>query len=196
MKSRTITTRLLGFGVIGAMLVSQTAYSENSAISLALEISGFTLLCFASLGRTWASAFISGKKDASLTIDGPYSIVRNPLYFFSFLGFIGAGLAFESLITTFVFVVIFFLTHWSTILAEEKKLISIFGESYKQYINSVPRFIPKLQLLNNPNTVSFSPKIFTRSLFESSLILFVYPIAQIIEWLHIHAILPVFFTIF
>ncbi len=43
-----------------------------------------------------ASAYIAGLKSKRVISYGPYSIMRNPLYFFSSLGFIGAGLTFGS----------------------------------------------------------------------------------------------------
>jgi protein-S-isoprenylcysteine O-methyltransferase Ste14 len=37
--------------------------------------------------RLWCSLYISGYKNSQLITSGPYSLCRNPLYFFSFVGF-------------------------------------------------------------------------------------------------------------
>ena len=196
MKSRIILGKTLGIIVLALILIAQPVYSHDSAISLFIELLGFIFLAIASFGRTWASAFISGKKDKHLTTDGPYSICRNPLYFFSFVGFIGVGFVFKSLIILLVFLVIFSITHIHTILNEEKKLQVIFSPEYDDYKRAVPRFFPNFKLFKTADSVCFSPRIYTKALFESALILSAYPILKIIEWLHMHSILPVVFNIY
>ena len=52
---------------------------------------GVFMLAMGSLGRMWCSLYIAGYKNKKLVTAGPYSMTRNPLYFFSMLGFIGFG---------------------------------------------------------------------------------------------------------
>lgn len=54
------------------------------------ELTGYLLLIAAALGRIWAFAYIGGRKNRELCQKGPYALTRNPLYFFSFLGVVGA----------------------------------------------------------------------------------------------------------
>lgn len=192
---RILTAKLLVLPLFALALLSHHMYSEDSLADLGLETGGFLLLLVAAMGRVWASAYISGRKSATLVTDGPYSIVRNPLYFFSFVGFLGAGLAFESVALAAAFGLLFFLTHWPTILREENRLYQLFGEQFTHYRQSVPRFLPNPWKLSNPSSVDLAPQLFTRAIMESSLVLSVFLLAHVVEWAHLHAGAPVYFTL-
>ncbi len=196
MKNRILLIKLLSISALGILLISDSAYLKGSAVHLLMSLSGLILLAIAIFGRTWAAAFISGKKNISLVTSGPYSITRHPLYFFSLLGFIGAGLSFSSLFAVIIFIFIFLLTHYQTIIKEENQLCIIFGSDYDTYKKKVPCLTPNYKLLSNPNNLVFSPKKFTKSVFESSLIIIVYPVAQLIDWLHVNSYLPVVFRVY
>ena len=195
MKKRIFASKILAVSVIGVTLLSHHAYSDDSAYGMVLELTGYVFLAIAAFGRIWASAFISGKKNTSLVTDGPYSVVRNPLYLFSFFGFIGSGLVFESIVIAFMFGLVFFFTHWPTILKEESKLNDLFGDTFQSYKKKVPRFIPKPWLLKNPKNTTILMPIFSKALFQAAFIMVVYPTAQLVEQAHIHSYLPVFFKL-
>ncbi|MGC8720258.1 MAG: methyltransferase family protein, partial [Thermodesulforhabdaceae bacterium] len=59
-------------------------------------IVGIILVGIASMGRLWCSLYIAGYKKSRLITQGPYSMCRHPLYFFSFLGWVGVGLTTET----------------------------------------------------------------------------------------------------
>lgn len=195
MRKRLAFAKTLVIPVIVVAFLSKPVYDDNSAALLALELSGYCLLVIALIGRIWSAAFISGMKTDHLVTAGPYSIVRNPLYFFSFLGFVGAGLAFGSLVLALAFGVVFFLTHWSTILREEKKLRSNFGDRFDDYFRDVPRFIPRFGLFSVPDELPLSPRIFSRAVSDCALIGLVFPAAQILQWAHVHGVFQAFFQL-
>ena len=196
MKTRIKFERYSVLILVCLILISQHVYAEDSVIDLALEETGFLFLCIAALGRTWSSAFIAGKKNRTLVTEGPYSIVRNPLYLFSFVGFLGAGMVTESIMLTIGFGCIFFATHWNTILDEERRLAELFPAAYQEYKSQVPRFIPSPWLLHNPESVPLSPRIFTRALLDSSIIICAIPLSNMIEYAHLHSYLPVLVRIY
>ncbi len=196
MTTRLFYTKALGLGVVLTALVSRHVYAEDSVTNLTLEVSALVLLVVAAMGRLWSAAFITGKKSKVLVTDGPYSLVRNPLYFFSFLGFIGAGLAFESITLAILLAAIFFLTHWPTILSEERKLRDLFGEAFDEYTSRVPRFVPLVRKPALCESMAVSPRILTKAMLESSLVLCIFGLAHINEWAHMHQILPTVLTIY
>jgi protein-S-isoprenylcysteine O-methyltransferase Ste14 len=195
MKRRLFASKLLALLLFALALVATHAYAPGSVACLLLETSGFLLLVAAAMGRVWASALISGRKNLELVTDGPYSIVRHPLYFFSFLGFLGAGMAFESLVLAVAFGSTFLLTHWPAILREENRLHQLFGDEFRIYQESVPRFLPHPWKLRSPVTVPLFPRLFTKAIVESSLILCVFLLARIVEWCHLHTAAPTFFSL-
>src|SRR5262245_33988965 len=127
---RLLVPKLLFLPMIAFALLSQSVYVEDGFWDTTLEVLALVLLSIGAVGRVWVSAYISGRKNAELVTDGPYSITRNPLYFFSFIAYVGAGLAFEKLTLAVAFAVFFFLTHWPTIIAEENKLRAAFGDQF------------------------------------------------------------------
>ena len=194
-KWRMLASKLMVLPILGLALFTHHVYAEEGLIDVSLEVTGFVLVLISALGRVWASAHISGKKTRKLVTDGPYSITRNPLYFFSFLGFLGSGLVFESLTLAAVLVGVFYMLHWPTILAEEKHLHEVFGTEFEDYMKRVPRFFPRSLKMEFAETLEFSPKSFSRSVVECGLVAFVFIIAHVVEWCQIEGILPVFFYV-
>ncbi len=190
---RILIPKLLFFPTIGFAIVSGHIYAEDGFWDTTWEVVSFLILLVAAFGRVWTSAFISGRKDHELVTDGPYSMTRNPLYFFSLLGYVGAGLAFEKLTVSFAFGIVFLLSHWPTIMAEEKKLRKQYGEIYDDYARRVPRFIPRIGTLELRDTVTFRPKIFNRAVLDCALIMSVFILAHFIEYAQAAHWVPVYF---
>lgn len=196
MRKRLVIARTLTLGVAAAAVISSNGYAEDSALTLALEAGALILLLVAAMGRLWSAAFVAGKKSRVLVTDGPYSLVRNPLYFFSFLGFVGAGLALESVTLALLLGGIFFLTHWPTIIYEERRLRELFGEAFDEYKRRVPRFIPLFRKPEFCESMAVPPRILTRAMLESSLVLCVFGLSHVYEWAHLHEFLPILLTIY
>lgn len=196
MHKRLFFAKLLAVAVFATALVSHHVYREDSVANLALEVGALVLLATAAMGRLWSAAFITGKKSVVLVTDGPYSVTRNPLYFFSFLGFVGAGLAFESVILACALAVVFFLTHWPTILKEEQKLRGLFGEAFDEYTRRVPRFFPSLHRPALAESMAVSPRILTRAMLESTLVLGIFLLAHLNEWAQLQGLTPTLLYIY
>jgi protein-S-isoprenylcysteine O-methyltransferase Ste14 len=189
---RILIPKLLFLPAIAFAVVSSHVYVEDGFWDTTWEVVSFLILLIAAFGRVWTSAFISGRKDHELVTDGPYSATRNPLYFFSFLGYVGAGLAFEKLTVAFACAIIFVLSHWPTIMAEEKKLRAKYGERYNEYARTVPRFWPRIGHLKLLDSVTFSPKIFNRAVLDCGLIMSTYILAHFIEYAQFAGWVPVY----
>ena len=120
--------------------------------SLQMSILGFVLVVFGSFGRIWASLYIEGNKTKNLITAGPFSMVRNPLYFFSLIMLIGFSLALKAIYLPLALLLIFVLFHVPTIANEEKKLQDIHGEKFNSYVKSTPRLIPNIFKYKKPET--------------------------------------------
>lgn len=191
-KKRVVIPKLLFVPVICVAMISHHLWQEEGVLNLALEVSAFALVAIAAVGRIWVSAFMAGRKNQELVVDGPYSIVRNPLYLFSLLGFIGAGLAFEQLTFAMLFGLIFLATHLPTIFSEERFLRHKFGEPFDDYVCSVPRLIPNSWNLRGPAVCQFDSSTYSRAVVDSGLILSMFIVAHVIEWGHLHHVLPIY----
>ncbi len=107
-----------------------------------LAATGFTLWARGVLGAMWSSAAVV--KDAHvLRTDGPYAIVRHPIYT-GLLGMLlgtvlvnGLGLWIAVLVAAGV---LFFVKIYS----EERLLLRIFGADYERYRQTVPQIVPGL----------------------------------------------------
>ena len=112
--------------------------------SILFSYIGFTLVVLGGFGRIWASLYLEGFKTKKLIKEGPYSMVRNPLYFFSLMLFLGMCFAIKSIAISIALLLVFVLFHVPTILNEEKVLLSTHDESYRAYYESTPRLLPNL----------------------------------------------------
>ena len=84
-------------------------------------------------------AIASAPADQPVT-RGMYRFSRNPMYFSGFLMFAGVGLSCASWIV--LLLAIIWLVFWRiAIPSEEKFLIRMYGESYRDYMNRTPRWI-------------------------------------------------------
>lgn len=82
-----------GFAVTGAWTHLNVAHES-------VEDFGRVLIAICILGRCWCTLYIGGRKGETLVSVGPYSLCRNPLYFFSFVGAAGVGAQTGSLLIT------------------------------------------------------------------------------------------------
>ncbi|MGC8829680.1 MAG: methyltransferase family protein [Verrucomicrobiia bacterium] len=175
------------------ILVSQHKIPEGGIVDLLMELFSVVLIFVGVYGRLWCTLFISGYKTTSLVTTGPYSISRNPLYFFSFIAIL--GIALETEMFTFVVLVLigFALFYPSVILKEEEKLKEIYGKQFEDYCQRVPRFLPNFKLYNEPEKYVFDTRLYRRAFLDGIWFVFAYPTLEIIEQLHSHNILPVLF---
>ncbi len=92
--------------------------------------------------RFWASGHI--RKTRELAVDGPYSLVRNPLYVGSFVVGLGIILAGGLPWALVAFAVLFVAAYVRKMRQEEAHLANLFGEAFGEYCRRVPRFVPRL----------------------------------------------------
>ncbi len=110
-------------------------------LAVAVTSAAFAAWAMWSLGRSYGIR-MDVFEGHSLKTDGPYGLVRHPMYLGIVLFHVGASLALESpllLVATALFVAPFTALR---IGAEEKVLRDAFGERYLRYAERVPALIP------------------------------------------------------
>ncbi len=196
-KSRILLSRLAALAIFLFYLFSKSRWeSEHPLIDTTLFLLGLLLAGVGSLGRMWCSLYIAGYKDNTLITQGPYSITRNPLYFFSLLGLLGIGFATETLTFPFIFLLFFALSYPRVIAAEEKKLRVLFGATYEEYAKRVPAFFPKISLLKEPKSYSVNPQIYRKHMLSAIWFIWIIGFFEVIETLKDLGWIPIYWTIY
>jgi len=193
--SRVIASRIFGLVILLVILFTGHSFAQGTIIDILFELSGLFLLSICSLGRLWSLMYISGNKRRELVTEGPYSIVRHPLYLFSLIGSFGIGLASENLLVLGLIIVFYLLYYPFTILAEEKKMTNKFGDAYLEYMKKTPRFIPKLSLYKEPQLYEVKTASFVRNFVDGMWFIWLFMLLHFAEMLQESGYLPVFFKI-
>ena len=95
------------------------------------------------LGKQWslAARVVEGHK---LVTEGPYSIVRNPIYTGMFGMLLATGLAVSHWIGVAFAIVVFAIGTFIRVRSEERLLREMFGPEFEAYARKVPAVIPFL----------------------------------------------------
>ncbi len=180
---RILVSRFLAVVFFTTALVTESAH-EGSMIAPALFLFGLMLAGIGTVGRLWCSLYISGYKDSQLINAGPYSLCRNPLYFFSWIGFTGIGFATETLTLGIVLSVLFLIGYVPVIKGEEAFLQSRFGAGFSRYCELTPRFFPRLSPLNEPDSYTVNPRLFRRTMADVIWFVWILGFLEFVEALH------------
>ena len=185
------------FGIVfgAGIFFTEGKWEGFPVVATVLYAIGIFLASIASLGRLWCMLYIAGRKQKVLVDQGPYSICRHPLYFFSFLGAAGVGLATETFLWPLVIVFFFSLYYPSVIRREEEKLSAIFGETFNAYRQTTPCFWPRWARLVEPDEYMVRPRIFRHHLFDALWFIWIVGIMEVINGLHQTGIIPILFRV-
>ena len=130
---------------IGIILVSVFCLetSSNSIIPYASNFA-ISLILLGLATRMYASGFVLKNKELSTT--GPYAFVRHPLYTGNIMILIGLCLIngfFWSFVTAFIF---FWFYYPTAIEYEDRKLKSLFPDTWEEWASMTPALMPKMDL--------------------------------------------------
>lgn len=190
-----VTTYFIAL-ILLILVFSRSGWEENGVLTTVLFLIGTIMVGIATVGRLWCTIYISGYKTSTLITVGPYSICRNPLYFFSFIGIVGLGFNTETIILPLVAALAFTLYYPSVINQEERKLREKHGQVFETYFSRVPKILPSLSLLDEPETYMIRPVAFRRRLFDSLWFVWGIGIIEIIEGLHECGVLVALFKLY
>src|SRR5262249_35997958 len=112
------------------------------AILLTYASAWLAIQAVRTLGKQWTyeARVIKGHE---LVTQGPYSLVRNPIYLGMFGAILGAGLVFARWWTMLAAIVLFLVGNHIRITAEERLLRETFGTKFDDYARRVPAFFPR-----------------------------------------------------
>lgn len=105
-----------------------------------LEFLGFKQV-WQYLTRREVAGNIEGLTEKELVTDGVYGVVRHPMYLAGIIAFtFNPNITVNSLTVT-VLADLYFL--WGVFI-EERRMLEIFGDQYREYMKRVPRLIPRM----------------------------------------------------
>jgi protein-S-isoprenylcysteine O-methyltransferase Ste14 len=183
----------LGLGAIAALALVALVGSpvEWATIHESVEAIGLALILICIAGRCWCTLYIGGRKGAELVDIGPYSLCRNPLYFFSFLGAAGVGAQTGALTVALLFTIAAEVVFRLVVSREEGFLKEALGEPYARYLAAVPRFLPFPWLWKGQDVLEVRPGRVALTFLDGLAFLLAIPLAEGLEILQNHKILPV-----
>lgn len=119
----------------------------TAAIIYALVI---VLVILASLLRMWAGSILTSSRMMAfrvqknhLTLEGPYQLIRNPIYLADLIAFCGFALCLKPI--GIALPVLLYIHYNQLVIYEEHALVQQFPDHYIQYKNTTPRFLPRLR---------------------------------------------------
>jgi protein-S-isoprenylcysteine O-methyltransferase Ste14 len=177
--------------LIALVLFSRSRWRESAPVAaMAFFVVGVALVAVAALGRTWCSLYIAGYKGRVLVAEGPYSVSRNPLYFFSMLGGIGLGLTTKNVTVPLIFLGVFGFYYSLVIRREEKALRQAFGREYDEYRKVTPRFLPRFSSFREPREYVVDARVFRGHLSSAVWFIVLIALVAVVEALHDAHVLP------
>jgi protein-S-isoprenylcysteine O-methyltransferase Ste14 len=196
-KLRILISRLFALAMAAMLLVSSSALQEKLPLFGAfLFFVGIALVAVACIGRLWCSLYIAGYKTDTLIDQGPYSMCRNPLYFFSLLGAVGIGLTTETMLIPTIILIAFWAYYPLVIKSEERELLALHGDRFSAYRMRAPRFLPAISRLVEPEKYMVNPRVFRRHMADVIWFILIVGLLEIIKELHALNILPTLFNMY
>jgi protein-S-isoprenylcysteine O-methyltransferase Ste14 len=127
-------------GVLGELLLPQGAWPFWTGSALTATGLLFAVWARRRLGRNWSGS-VTIKQDHELITNGPYAIVRHPIYTGLLLAFVGSAIVLGDW-RGILAVALVFLALWRKLRLEERWLRDQFGESFQVYRRRVAALVP------------------------------------------------------
>ena len=193
-KGRRLILALI-IAIVGVLLVFGGS-AQNEHNHETIESLGLALILIGIGGRLWSILYIGGRKSAEVVQTGPYSIMRNPLYFFSTIAAAGVGAQTGSIIIAAATMLLCAAAFHVVALREERYLKANLGTTYVEYLERVPRFFPNLFLFRDDASVTFSPSTFRTTFLDGMVFFLAIPFFEAIELGQTSGAIPVLFRLY
>jgi len=195
-KSRMRDSRLLIMVAFIVGLLTAPAFQPESGIGALMEVAGFILLAGCAIGRIYSTIYIGGIKNARLMTDGPYSVHRNPLYFYSLVGAAGIGMI-SGRITLFLLLAAgFYVIYHFLILREEAFLSEKFGSEFDNFRASTPRLVPDFGKFHAPAEINVQTRYLNKAVWDAIWWLAASPVFELFEYMHDRGVFKPLLTLY
>lgn len=134
-------------------LLSSPWFHEDTWIELGIDMLAWGTFLSGAFLRLWATLYVGGRKEQALVTEGPYSIMRNPLYAGSLLMALSLGMFLQSLVFIAAVAIVAWVHMAFTVRAEEDVLRRKHGASFDAYCGVTPRFLPNPWRYHSPSHV-------------------------------------------
>ncbi|MGB8818032.1 MAG: isoprenylcysteine carboxylmethyltransferase family protein [Rhizobiaceae bacterium] len=186
----------IGILLIGGIFMMVKPAWTSAHVAEQIEFAGAGLIWTGIVGRLWSILYIGGYKASTVITDGPYSVMRNPLYFFSTIAAIGVGLQSGAVTAGVVFGLLCYIAFQIVIRREEKFLGQSFGADYQAYLETVPRFFPDVRLFHDRDTREISTGKMYSTLLDGLVFFIALPLFEFAEYLQEAGVIPVLFNLY
>jgi protein-S-isoprenylcysteine O-methyltransferase Ste14 len=183
-------TRWLVLGLCPFIALLSPTPGRAAWLMESFEGLGIVCLVLCLVGRGWASVYVAGRKNQELVTVGPYSVVRNPLYVFSFVGVVGIGFV-SGMMTLLLAAALAFAAFYRIVVRrEEMYLANLHGRKFAEYARSVPRWLPKVSAWCDVAAIEVRPRLIAIHLRDSALFFLAYAFFEICEMMRGFGALP------
>lgn len=131
-----------GIDWLDARIALRQAWMFWTGAALAAAGLLFSVAARVAIGANW-SGIVTIKEGHELVSNGPYALVRHPIYTGLLLAFAGTALARDEWRGVLA-VLLVFAAFWRKLRVEERFMLEQFGERYVAYQRRVPALIPYL----------------------------------------------------
>lgn len=190
-KTRIRRTRAAAIVFVLALLFVAPSWGRHGPVPELLRWTGYAALIAGVLGRVWCSAYIGGRKSQLIIDVGPYSMVRNPLYVFSFVGLLGIGLSTGMLTVTVLLAAVFAFYYRGVVRGEEVYLTARHPKEFADYVKRVPRWIPDFGAYREAQEPMGLPRNVLLTVTQSAAFFLAFPLFALIAWLQGAGLLPI-----
>lgn len=191
LKARQLHSRIFAVILVLILLVTRPESGRGVWYSQTCIWLGYTLVILGAFGRVYCSTFIGGRKNDVVVRDGPFSIVRNPLYVFSFIAMVGIGLESKMLSLLAVLILSFIFYYPQVVAKEEAFLTHKFGEAYQAYLCEVPRWWPNFRLWRESQQLDAKPAFIRKTAMDAAIFFLPLPCFVIINKLQSAHVFPI-----
>ncbi|MCE5324291.1 isoprenylcysteine carboxylmethyltransferase family protein [bacterium] len=118
------------------------SFMDREPVDFAFDLAGLVISMLGLLLRVVSRDWKIVHGDGCLVTDGPYSVVRHPMYVGSFLAGLGLCVILGSVPFTIIYSIFFIVIHVRIARREDKYMDGVWPEEHKEYTAKVPGCVP------------------------------------------------------